>query len=138
VEKDVAIARIEEDLGRSPEVRRACLAIVEYFSLQNKGYLERITFGQLSKIAGLGDVADILPSVEYLSGGRLHLLDPRFEFIDQESDYIEELSVEDVAQARDDSVFYHPKTGEPVPNFEHSLFMFFVLSDDARSLGHAS
>ncbi|MFM0060994.1 hypothetical protein PQR64_35810 [Paraburkholderia phytofirmans] len=137
MEKDAVIARIEEDLGRRPEVRRACVEIVDYLSRKDTQKVNRVTFGQLGRIAGIPEVVDILPVVEYLSGGRLHLLDPRFEFIDADNDFIEEVSVEEVAQARHDAVFYHPGTGEPVKDFERSLFMFFVLSEDAHSLGGA-
>lgn len=136
VEKATAIARIQEDLGRSPEVRGACVAIVDFLSSGEHGHIERVTFGQLSRIAGLDDIADVLPAVEYLSGGRLHLFEPRFEFIDTETDLVEEVSRDEVARARQDAVFYHPHTGEPVANFEKSLFMFFVLSEDGLSLGH--
>lgn len=138
VEKATAIARIQTDLERLPQVRSACVAIVNFLSSGEHNHIQRVTFGQLSRIAGLAEIADILPAVEYLSGGRLHLLDPRFEFIDVENDLVEEVSRDEVARARQGAVFYHPHTGEPVANFEKSLFMFFVLSDDALSLGHGT
>lgn len=137
MEKAAVIERIDEDLGRLPEVKRACLAIVEYLSVERE-HVKRVTFRQLGRIAGLDKIADVLPAVEYLSGGRVHLLDPRFEFIDARDDFIEEIPIDQVARARAEAVFYHPRTGEPVDNFENYLFMFFVLSDDARSLGRAS
>lgn len=128
------MARIDEDLGRIPEVRRACLAIVEYLS-DNQGPLDRVTFGMLSKIAGTPEVTDVLPAVQYLSGSRLHLFDPRFEFIDVDRGSADEVPLDEVARARSEQKFYHPRTGEPVENFEEWLMMFFVLSEEARSLG---
>ncbi|WP_186125058.1 hypothetical protein [Burkholderia gladioli] len=134
--KSAMVARIDEDLGQVPELRRACLAIVDYLSDDDaRQHLDRVTFGMLRKIAGASQVADVVPAVQYLSGARLHLLDPRFEFVDVERGLTEEVSLQTVAQARADAIFYHPHTGEPVEDFERWLMMFFVLSDDARAIG---
>lgn len=136
MKKSAMVARIDEDLRQAPELRRACLAIVDYLADRDaREQLDRITFGMLSKIAEMSQVADVIPAVQYLSGSRLHLFDPRFEFIDIESGLTEEVSVQTVAQARAKAVFYHPATGEPVEDFERWLMMFFVLSDEARAVG---
>ena len=75
-----------------PEVRSVCVAIVDFLAHQNLDIVQRVTFGQIKRLAGLDEVADVIPAVEYLTGARLHLLEPRFEFIDQSTDFVEENS----------------------------------------------
>lgn len=129
---------IDHDLASIPEVRSACLAILDFLSNVDPGVIQRLTFGQLMKTAGVAEPADILPAVQYLTGARLHLLEPKFEFVDALTDFVEEIPLEVVAQARAESMFIHPERGEPVENFEESLFMFFVPSERAKSLSEAS
>ncbi|WEY37753.1 hypothetical protein [Paraburkholderia sp. SUR17] len=138
MDKTFVIDRIERDLGPLPAVREACLAIVEFLSSSWDPGLQRVTFGQLTKAAGLSEVDEVLPAVQYLSGGRLHLLEPKFEFIDLDTDTIEEVSSERVRRLRNgEEPFYHPDTGEKVENIERSLYMFFVPSAEARQLGRS-
>lgn len=136
VEKTEAFERIEHDLERAPEVKFACLAILDFIATKGHEFVDRLTFGQLTRVAALGDVSDVVPAIQYLTGARLHLLEPRFEFIDEERDFAEEVPLDVVARARADRIFYHPHTGEPVEDFERSLFMFFVLSGAAKAIGH--
>jgi hypothetical protein len=138
VDKADALELIKKDMARTPETGSACIAILEFIAKQDLQFVKRLTFGQLMRVAGLSDPADVLPAVQYLTGARLHLLDPRFEFIDVTTDYIEEVDLDVVAQARADSVFYHPHSGEPVADFESALFMFFVPGRDALDLGGKS
>jgi len=138
VDKVDALGLIEKDLARMPHTRGVCVAIVEFIASEAHQFVDRLTFGQLMRVAGLEDPADVIPAVQYLTGARLHLLDPRFEFIDEVTDLVEEISLEAVAQARAESVFYHPDSGEPVEDFEKSLFMYFVPSPDALALSRGS
>lgn len=134
--KQLAIQYMQEDLGNMPELLRVCYAILGYVCSQPEQNLRHITFGALSRAAHLKNTLDVVPASRYLIGARVPLLDPRFEFI--EDDFIEEISLDDVAEAREDGVFYHPEKGEIVDNFEEKLFMYFTLSTEGKELRNGS
>lgn len=129
MKKHEAIERIEEDLRARPETMRLCLAIVEYLSSKPTDALRRVSPGLLRQYAGLADSRALLPAIQYLTGDQLHLLQPQFVFI--LGDYEAEVSLDEVAEARETREFYHPDRGELVPDFEKALHMYFTVGDDA-------
>lgn len=135
MERDQAIARIQEDLGANPELGRICLEIVRYLAETPAERLQRVTFGSLSTAAGLENVQDVVLAVQYLSGARLRLLEPQFTFILGDHEF--DIPNEDVAEARRTNVFYHPELGEPVPDFEDTLYMYFAVSPEGVELSGA-
>lgn len=132
--KQQAIQYMHEDLNKMPDVLKVCAAILNYVCSQPEQTLKYITFATLMRVAGLKHKIDVIPASQYLIGARVPLLVPKFEFI--EDDYIEEISLDEVAQARKEGVFYHPYKGEPVADFESKIFMYFSLSPDGRKLLH--
>ncbi|WP_028213359.1 hypothetical protein [Paraburkholderia mimosarum] len=134
VDKATATEWIHRDLGRNPKVATVCLAIVDFVSAEGHSFVERLTFGTLSKVAGLDDVAEVLPAVQYLTSARVRLLEPKFEFVDADSGSIEQIEPEVVARARREHVFYHPDRGEPVEDFEKHLFLYFCLTKEGADL----
>lgn len=127
--KQEAISRIEADLGNSPELMRHCLAIVEYLASRPAETLQRVSTGLLRQATGSKDSNAVLPAIQYLTGSRLHLLEPQFVFI--QGDYEEEVPLDVVAEARETRKFYHPDRGELVPDFENLLHIFFTVGSDA-------
>lgn len=127
-----AIACIKEDLNSNPQLEDICRSIVMYLANQTTESLRRISFGALSRAAGLKESAQVLPAVQYLSGARLHLLDIQYVFIDDDEEF--EIHDEEIAEAKRTGVFYHPDLGERVPDFEKLIYMYFTLSADAADL----
>lgn len=121
---------MQEDLNKMPELPKMCRAILNYICSQAEQNLRHITFGALSKAADLKNMQDIIPASNYLIGARVPLLTPRFEFIDD--DFIEDIPLEEISQARDEGVFYHK--GEIVSDFESKLFMYFTISPQGKEL----
>lgn len=130
--KEQAIARIQEDLGQRPEVLGACRAIVEFLAHEPPAHLRRLSFGMLSRAAGLNEVSDVLPAVQYLTSGRLYLLHPKYVLIFNDDE--EELEPEEIAEARRTQVLSHPSLGEPIPDFERFVHMYFTLTEDGKGL----
>lgn len=130
--KQQAIQYIQEDLSKMPELLKVCFDILNYLCLQPEQNLRHITFGALSRAANLKNTQDVIPASRYLIGARVPLLTPKFEFIDD--DLIENISVEEVAQAKEEGIFYHPHKGELVPDFESKLFMYFSISSQGKEL----
>jgi hypothetical protein len=127
-----AEALISEDLVGNPALLGACLAILEFISATPATQLQHITFGMLRQAAGLDRTGEIFPAVVYLSGARVPLLTPFFELID--GGQPEHLSLEEVEEARRDMVLFNPRTGEVVEDFEHKLYMHFLLSDEGQQV----
>jgi hypothetical protein len=130
--KQQVIQTMQEDLSKMPELLKVCRAILNYICSQPEQNLRHITFGALSRAANLENMQDVIPASRYLVGARVPLLTPRFEFI--EDDFIEDIPLKDVDQARDECVFYHPHKGEIVPDFESKLFMYFTISPQGKEL----
>ncbi len=123
---------MEEDLSKLPDLLEVCRAIFDYICSQPKQNLRHITFGALSRAANLTQTHEIIPAVQYLTGERLHLLSTKFEFID--GDFVVDIPIEDVTEAKEKNVFFHPDKGEVMSDFESKLFMYFTLSPDGEKL----
>ena len=128
--KQQVIQNMQNDLSKSPDLLKSCIAIFNYICTQPVQNLQHITFGALSRAADLKNIEDVIPASRYLIG--VPLLTARFEFIDD--NFIEDISVELVSQARREGVFYHPEKGEIVYDFESKLFMYFTLSQEWKNL----
>ena len=126
--KENIIKKMREDLNNSPKLLEACLNILDYVCSQPKQNLRHITFGALSLAANLQNTKDVIPASHYLIKDGVSLLIPKFEFI--EDDFIEDVSLEEIAEARKTGAFYHPDKGEPVKDFESKLFMYFTLNPE--------
>lgn len=111
---------------------RACTAVIEFLQSQRPEALQSISFGMLSRAAGLEDPVEALPVAQYLSSGRAHILDTCFRLILGHDEF--ELSADTVAEARRTRVLYHPDLGEPVADFESAVHVYFTVSDDGKEI----
>jgi hypothetical protein len=129
-EQELIEQTIKEDLAHAPDLLKTCGLIVNYLFSHPVQNFQHITFGDLSRTANLSKKEDVLAAMQYLCGDRARLLVPKFEFI--EDDFIETISNSDVAIARKQGFFYHPKSGELVNDFEAKIFMFFELNENLK------
>lgn len=97
----------------------------------NKEYLEDtpINFRELCKNGGLNESENelILKATNYLVHPSIHVLSLRYELY---ANGLYELTADEVYEAQQEGVLYHPVTGRAVPNFENEVKISFVLSDD--------
>lgn len=123
---------IRNDLGNG-SLCQIGLRILEYLTSVPVTSLEHISYGSLKKVVG-GPFEDIeiLQTIQYFCGDRVHLLSSKFEFI--ENDDISPISDLEVLEARKTGIFIHPKTGEPIDNFEDKVFIYFQPTDLVKSL----
>ena len=126
------ITKFYRDLASDPELLRACEAVVNYLENQSLDNLQHITFASLGRVAGLSSAADAIPVAEYLSSSRINLLEKCF-FLILDDDEIE-IPIQDVCMANAANVLYHPETGEEIPDFEKSLYMYFTPSEEAKNI----
>ena len=123
--------QIHEDWSQKPE-SKICFAIFNYLLENRQKSLKHITYGSLRKIAGVNnDDKSLLMAIQYLCGDKIHLLDARFELIDEDENCFN-LSDSDLRIARKTGQLLHPKTRELISNFEDKVFMYFQASSLSR------
>lgn len=98
------------------------MSIVTLIETSQADALKHLSYASLQRSSGA--TSDVLmAAIQYLSGS-IELLEPKFEFI--EEDIIEPLDVQEVQEARRTGTLYHPISGQPVEDFETHVFMHFV------------
>ncbi len=132
MEKTEFINNLHQDLSRDPELLHACESVVDHLSRVTSDEWRHITFGMLSQIAGLSEPVDAVPIAQYLSSSRVRLLKRCFLLITGGEEFeIEDDVVEDAFRTR---IFYHPDRGEPISDFENSLYIYFTVSEYGKGV----
>jgi hypothetical protein len=127
--------QIYEDWSQKPQ-SQICLAIFDYLLKNNHKSLSHITYGSLRKIAGVSnDDQNILMAIQYLCGDKTHLLEAKFELIDDEENYFD-ISNSELNKAHKTGQLLHPQTGELISNFKEKVFMYFQPSSLIKSLSN--
>jgi hypothetical protein len=120
------IEQIHEDWGTKPQ-SKICVAILEYLLRINNNGSFHITYGSLRKAVGMVfDDKDLLMAVQYLCGDKIHLLETRFELIDNESSI--DISNSELKIARVTGKLVNPENGELVSDFEDKVVVYFQPS----------
>jgi len=129
--KKEAIQQVQAVWDKSPAAL-LCVAIVDQLA---EGVLQRLTFGQLYRLASKNEASqdDIARALQYLTGHDLHLLDTEFEFID-ENDETFYFALQDLSVAEREGALYHPESGELIDNYEERVFPTFVPSSLAKEI----
>lgn len=127
MKKSVALALVAEDLGKFPEIARACTAVINRLSYVSSERLQRITFGAIKEASGCEQDQDLLQVVQYLSSARVPIFAPSYYLTDLDFGDIP-LDPSVLANARRSGVLYHPETGEEVSAYEHKVCVDFTLS----------
>lgn len=126
VNRDAALQRLRTDLEQYPEILDACTRAVLYLAEQPAQALSRISFGLLSKAAGVATHADALPVADYLSSARLHLLEKQYVLIVGDDEY--DITPSELSEATKQNVLIHPDLGEPVADFDRHIYLYFKPS----------
>lgn len=67
-------------------------------------------------------------ATQYLSGDRSHLLEPRFEFVDDDNSIMEDISLEELRAAEETGFLVHPDSGNEIEDYEKYVVMYFQPS----------
>lgn len=122
-----------EDWSGSSHVE-ICIQILNYVVEYPASKLKHISYGSLKKLVGPKFTDEqLLVSIQYLCGERVPVLEPNFEFIENDELYI--IPNSEIEEARRKGVLIHPLTGEEIYDFENCVFMFFVPSSLAIKVG---
>jgi hypothetical protein len=132
VDKDRLLAHINRDLQDSPEVARACEAVVRFVETHRPEVVQHLSFAALSRAAGLSSPAEAVPVAQYLSSNRIRFLARAYFLVVDGEEF--EIATDDVIKANEERVLYHPDLGEPVENFEQSLYLYFTPGEEAQEI----
>lgn len=124
-----------EDLT-GQEIISLCHSIIELLASERFENVEHFSFAlffsELNISNNESDLAKLMRVLDYLSSGRLHLLEMKYLLHDEE--YSEPLYLDSdlVNHAFFEGVLYHPNTGEPVDNYKAKIFPYFVQSQELK------
>lgn len=111
---------IERDWSHQPQVRDACVALVD--GLRTGPNVDHYTMGTLQKLAHVNDIALLSQAALYLTNSSIGLLEPSLMY---------EVSGKFVVVDRDEVAVYskggavvHPQSGKPMS--DHDLFVVFL------------
>lgn len=134
ISKQEILRKIHEDWGQKPQ-SNLCAEILEYLLRIDTNSPLHITYGSLRKVVreNYSD-GELLTSVQYLCGDRTHLLEAKFELIDN-NDYID-IPNSDLNHARATGQLVHSETGEIISNFEEKVYIYFQPSPLVKNISH--
>ncbi|MEO1432602.1 MAG: hypothetical protein AAFV71_26720 [Cyanobacteria bacterium J06633_8] len=124
--------QIYQDWLQQPQ-SQICIAILDYLVRSNSQHLSHLTYGSLRKVVGKAyEHLDILAAIQYLCGNRTHLLEPKFELIDNGNYF--DISDDEMIEARETGQLLHPETGKLIRDFEDKVFIYFQPTSVVKNL----
>lgn len=124
--------QIHQDWLQQPQ-SEICIAILDYLVRSNSRFISHITYGSLRKVVGKAyDNRDLLTAIQYLCGDRTHLLETKFELIDNDNYF--DISDDEMLEARETGQLLHPETGKLICDFEDKVFIYFQPSSVVKNL----
>jgi hypothetical protein len=134
--KQEIIKNIYDDWGKKPQYY-ICISIFEYL-LKNHQKSWHLTYASLKQVVNLKynnkyNDEDILIAIQYLCGYRTHLLEIRFELI-EDNEEIFDIPNEEIKRAEETGKLVHPETGEFVENYQNKVYMYFVPSSVIQNI----
>jgi hypothetical protein len=128
--------KIIEDWGGKPQ-SRICMAILDYLLKINTADSSHITYSFLQESIKQSEKAatedqDLWLAIQYLCGERVHLLEAKFELIDEGTSFPISNSV--LKNARKTGKLTHPKSSKIISDFEDKVFIYFQPSSLVQSM----
>jgi len=132
IAKQKILDQIYDDWGQKPQ-SNICAEILNYLLLIDIDHPLHITYGSLRKVinGNYGD-SELLTAVQYLCGEGTHLLEAKFELIDN-NDCID-IPNSDLNHARATGQLVHPESGELISNFEERVYIYFQPSPLVKNI----
>lgn len=129
------IEKIIEDWGSKPQ-SRICMAILDYLLNDNTVDSSHITYSFLQESVKKSEQAasedrDLWLAIQYLCGERVHLLEAKFELIDNGISF--PISNSLLNDARKTGELVHPKNSKLISDFEDKVFIYFQPSSLVQS-----
>mgnify|MGYP006288451685 CR=1 FL=1 len=112
-------------------VAEMCLRLIRYMRDQPNQNLRMLTYLNIGEILNHHPLNEnVQRAITILVSSKIHALEKRFLFIDDETYEEYEIQYEDIEEANHTGLFIHPRTGEEVKNFESKIVPFFVPSQE--------
>jgi hypothetical protein len=122
--------KITADWGSKPQ-SKICMAILDYLLNSNTNDSAHITYNLLQESVKKSEQAasedrDLWIAIQYLCGERVHLLDAKFELVDNGVSF--PISSSLLNDARKTGKLAHPKNSKLISDFEDKVFIYFQPS----------
>lgn len=136
--KETAYRKIQMDLNDTPYFE-ICMDLFNFLTSERANRLNHITLGTLhrelkSREYSQQETSRIVSAATYLSGARVHLLNIKFQLIDEETDEVFPVENDVLHEANLSGRFFHPETGEEVPDYKSKIYPFFEPSEELSAL----
>lgn len=116
-----ALEMINKDL---PPIQREASARLAEYVFAHYQYIKHLSYSRIAQVTNLNDHQTLLAIVQYCSGARLGLLEMKFELIIE--DEVFEVEDSEIFDAQISGILTHPKSGQPIENYEDYIYPFFV------------
>lgn len=131
--KKSAISKIRSDWGSQPQ-SEICISVLDYIT-RSSVPLTHITFGSIRRVVGKNFLdEEILDSLQYLCGDRVHLLEVGFEFSDNPNSSPVDITPSEINEANSTGQLLHPETGKLIDDFEDKVYIYFQTSESSSSI----
>jgi hypothetical protein len=128
--------KIADDWGSKPQ-SSICVAILDYLLDIDTATSAHITYSLLQESVKKSEQAanedrDLWIAIQYLCGERVHLLDARFELVDNNVRF--PISNALLNDARETGKLAHPENNKLISDFEDKVFIYFQPSSLVQSI----
>ncbi|MEI8607824.1 hypothetical protein P4S70_01285 [Enterovibrio sp. Hal110] len=114
-------------MGRELSISVACYKLIAKIASGHPENFAHLTFNSIHRLTGSKlPQGDLIQIAQYLSGDRANLLNARFEYINDDENFV--LSEENSYYAVNDDAIEHPTTGKVIEGVKDDVFMFFELN----------
>lgn len=130
------VKKIFEDWDDKPQLG-ICMAILDYLRNINTTDASHITYSLLQESIkkierAANEDRDLWLAIQYLCGERVHLLEAKFELIDNGVSF--PISKTALKNAQKTGKLAHPENSELVSDFEDKVFIYFQPSSLAQDI----
>lgn len=118
---------VKADLEQYPKYARACELIITKIQKKDAAAWQHLTFSTLNDLSEKTlNPDEVVQVAQYLSGEKIKLFKPGFEYIGIHGQFI--LDRDNSYYAIQENRIAHPVSGEEINDISDSVFMYFTLS----------
>lgn len=114
---------------RSSEMK-VSLRILKHIRKEKHANLRHLTFTALKEIGLVEEDVVLMRVLAVLAGPSYPIFDQKFEFFDEDDDDYVDIAPETVLRANESGRFDHPRSGQPVSDFQSRIFVYYQVGED--------
>lgn len=118
---------VKEELECQQAVLGYALKIVNFFSNHDPKHHNMLSMSSfLDSIPdGRNDIASFSTALLYLSHSKNPLLEMEFKYFDEASECYLDIDMDDIHEAENSGILYHPDSGVKIENYKEKIIIFY-------------